>query len=165
MATESAYFRRQQKENPNSMVNGKAEWQPDAKMEQKRLDAFERVQYELNSGILQQLRLKREQEINTIVMNKCFKNAELSFPQAEMCAEWVRQKDFKTSLINSFTQDHLAKHHLSYHLECVSNPAMQQMKTMEDKDRAYLTCNNTFIRRLKQEVHQELEVKARELFQ
>ena len=53
MATESAYFRRQQKENPNSMVNGKAEWQPDAKMEQKRLDAFERVQYELNSGILQ----------------------------------------------------------------------------------------------------------------
>ena len=52
MATESAYFKQQQAKNLNPLVNGQADWQPDAKMELRRAEAFDRVAYELNSGIL-----------------------------------------------------------------------------------------------------------------
>mgnify|MGYP000946950691 FL=1 len=142
MATESAYFRQQKARNPNTLINGNAEWQPDAKIEAKRVAAFERVSHDLNSGIIQKLRLQREQEMNKIVATQCYKNPELSFPQANKCADWVRSKDFKTTLLKTFAADHLVQHHLAYQTECIDSEQMRSLKTIEEKDRSYVTCHN-----------------------
>ena len=52
MATESQYFKQQRKANLNPLVNGKAQWQRDEKLDNERATVFERVAYDLNSGIL-----------------------------------------------------------------------------------------------------------------
>ena len=76
----------------------------------------------------------------------------------------MRSKDYKTNLLNSFVRDHLVKHEIAYDATCVKGSEMQGLKSMAEKDRHYQECHNSFVRRLKQDVSQELELKARELF-
>ena len=163
MASESAHFKQQKAANLNSLVNGKADWQVDPMMQKAKEDAFARVEHDLNSGILQQLRLKREQGLASIIAESCY-NAGLTFPQAEKCEAFVKDKDFKLKMLASFAQDHLMKHRMAYEAECHASPEFNRLPTIEEKDRHYAYCHTHFLRRLKQDVSQELEVKAREVF-
>lgn len=71
-AQESNLFKQQKLANMNPLVNGKYTWQADPKLEREKNAVFERVAYELNSGILQQLRLKRERDLNPVIAEQCF---------------------------------------------------------------------------------------------
>ena len=76
---ESNYFRQQKLTNLNPIVNGKAEWQVDPKTTIKKEQALARVAYDLQSGIIQQLTLLREKELDQIVRDKCYNNSALTF--------------------------------------------------------------------------------------
>ena len=52
MATESAHFKQQKAANLNPLVNGTAEWQVDPLLQKQKMDAFDRVAHDLNSGII-----------------------------------------------------------------------------------------------------------------
>ena len=96
--------------------------------------------------------MKREQELDIIARDKCFKNSALTFMEAQKCNEWVREKDYKTNLLKKFAKDHLVHHEIAYDATCVNGPEMQALKTMADKDRYYKECHTAFVRRLKLEV-------------
>ena len=59
MASESAHFKQQAASNLNPIANGSADWQEDNLLKKQKDNIFARVSYELNSGIIQQLALKR----------------------------------------------------------------------------------------------------------
>ena len=61
-------------------------------------------------------------------------------------------------MLNTFTEDHLVKHRLAYLAECHESPEFHALPSIEEKDRHYTYCHNHFLRRLKQDVSQDLEV-------
>ena len=147
----------------NPLVNGKYTWQADPKLEREKNAVFERVAYELNSGILQTLRLQRERDLNGVIAEQCFAD-DFNYLQAARCEKFVRANDFKMNLIQNFAKDHLVKHQLAYDAECINSDEMKALGSVVEKDRAYVYCHNHFLRRLRQDVLPDLEEKARDLF-
>ena len=164
MASESAHFKQQKANNLNPFANGKAQWEIDPLLEKQKAEAFERATHELNSGIVQQLRLRREQQLASMVVDNCYKTG-FTFPQAQKCEQYLMEKDFKLNMLGSFAQDHLLKHRLAYEHECHGSAEFNALPSIAEKDRHYAYCHNHFLRKLRQETTPELEVKAKVLFE
>ena len=79
-----------------------------------------------------------------------------------MCEKFHFENDFKLKLIQSFSKDHLVKHEVAYQ-KCISDSRKLQ-GSVEEKDRHFLNCHNNILRNLKENVANELELRARELF-
>ena len=84
--------------------------------------------------------------------------------QAQKCEEFYYVNDFKLNMMESFVSDFMTRHLLEYQA-CWQNPKFEALQTNEEKDREYLACHKQWIRNLKENVSQELELKARQSFQ
>ena len=125
---------------------------------------MQRIQVDLEEGILAKLRLQREQQLLDTLADKCYTNNDYTFAQAQQCEEFYMKNDFKLNLLNSFVRDHMAKHFQSYQ-QCYTGQAFESLPSNEQKDREFLACHDKFISNLKSNVAYELDVKARALFQ
>ena len=75
---------------------------------------MQRIQVDLEEGILAKLRLQREQQLLDTLADKCYTNNDYTFAQAQQCEEFYMKNDFKLNLLNSFVRDHMTKHFQSY---------------------------------------------------
>ena len=79
-----------------------------------------------------------------------------------MCQEFHLKNDFKLNLLRSFFSDHMTRHFIGLQ-DCISGSAVTSQSSHEDKDRAFLACQAKWIDNLKNNVSQEMELKARKL--
>ena len=79
-----------------------------------------------------------------------------------MCEEFYRKNDFKLNILGSFVKDHMVKHIIDLQ-DCVSGDSISKLATHEEKDRAFLECRSKWTQNLRDNVSQELEMKARTL--
>ena len=77
-------------------------------------NTLERVAYDLNEGILANLKAKRVQYLEKHAIETCYAKNDYTFQQAERCQKFLIDQDFKLNLINNFTTDHLVRHVQSY---------------------------------------------------
>ena len=119
---------------------------------------------DLEEGILTKLRLERQQQLMTMLADKCYKNNDYTFLQAERCERFYTENDFKLNLLGSFVREHTLPH-LQQHEKCYSGAAFESLATNEEKDRAFEACHSKWLSTLKSEVAFDLELKARQLFQ
>ena len=162
--TESKYFKEQKARNLNATVNGSAAWQYDVKYQTQVRDVLARVQADINDGIILHLQAKRMQYLEKHVAEKCYKNNDYTYLQAAKCEQHYYNNDFKLNLLESFVQESMVPHLREYQ-GCFTEPAFTRAATAEEKDRVFLACHNRWTSNLRTNVSQELEVKARELFQ
>ena len=114
----------------------------------------------LNDGVLLQLKLKRERELELIVASKCFKQKDLTYLQAHACKNYMFENDFKLNMIYNFTGDHMAKHLVDLE-RCHSGPAFEALEGLEEKDRFFLACKQNWRTDMMQNVIPDLEAKAK----
>lgn len=119
-ATESRFFKASKAKSLNSTVNSSASWQMDPKAVIQVKDAMERVQSDLEEGILKKLALQRDQHLLTAINNKCYKNNDLTFMEAQMCDQFYQNNDFKRAALSNFVEDHMTKHILEWD-SCFNN--------------------------------------------
>ena len=117
---------------------------------------------DLEVGILTNLRLKREQQLEQIASTKCYQDPSISYLQGQACEDFIYKNDFKLNMINRFVADHLPKQ-LNAYQDCISGEHMKSLNDHVEKDRAFLKCHNDWVRNVKDNFSQELEVKARTL--
>ena len=96
-------------------------------------------------------------------MKRCYQDSTISFMQGQMCEQFTQKNDFKLNLLSTFFSDHITKHMIDFEDNCVVGPDITSLSTNEDKDRAFLKCKENWMRNLKDNVSQELELKARSL--
>ena len=84
--------------------------------------------------------------------------------QAQKCEEFHYKNDYKLNIMSSFFNDHVVKH-LNEYESCWKNAEFENLKTNEEKDRSFLDCHNRWVRNMRENISQELEVRVRELFQ
>ena len=151
-ASESKYFKDQKAKSLNFTVNSKEKWAPDMSEMIKVNNAVERVKVDLESGILLKLKLLRQQELEKVVMKRCYQDKSLNFMQGQMCEEFHAKNDFKLNLLSSFVQDHMTKHMLNFEDNCVVGSDITSLSANEDKDRAFLKCKDSWMKNLRDNV-------------
>ncbi len=154
------YFQNKVKNSLNALSNDAAAWKPDTKFEQEAASLSQRVQYELESGILTKYRVLRTRQLEQVAAQNCYGNKSYTFLEAEQCEKFLMQNDFKLNLIKDFYKDHHAKHYLS-HQACADQA--NEASTIVGKDKAYADCHNAWVSDFKQNQSQELEARARAL--
>ena len=77
---------------------------------------------------------------------------------------FLKENDYKTNLLRSFVKDHTGRHALQYEADCIYSPELKALPTLADKDRFYVECHRNFLKNLRENVSQDLEVKARQVF-
>ena len=163
-ASESKFFREHKAKSLNALQSGAASWKIQPKSLMQMQQAVERVNMDLEEGILTKLRLQRQQQLLGSLADRCYKSNDYTYAQAMQCHDFYERNDFKLNLLKSFVRDHMAKHFVSYE-KCYSGDAFEALGSPEEKDREFLACHNKWISNLKTNVSQDLEVKARQLFQ
>ena len=163
MASESQYFRDQKAKSLNYTVNSKEKWAPEASELLKVNKAIERVKFDLESGILLKLKMLRERELEQTVKERCYQDTSINFMQGQMCEDFHYTNDFKLNVIGSFFKDHLSKHLVDFEDNCVVGSAIAGLSSNEAKDRAFLKCKDSWISNFRDNVSQDLELKARTL--
>jgi hypothetical protein len=81
-----------------------------------------------------------------------------------MCEDFHYKNDYKLNILKSFYNDHIVKH-LSNYEQCYKGDTFERLPSIEDKDRAFLDCHGRWIRNLRGNVSQELEIRVRDLLQ
>ena len=162
-ATESKFFRENKAKSLNALQSGASAWKIQPKSLMQVANAVERVNMDLEEGILTKLRLQRQQQLLSTLSDRCYSSNDYTYAQAMACHDFYERNDFKLNLLKSFVRDHMAKHFVSYE-QCYSGDAFEALPTPEEKDREFLQCHNRWISNLKTNVSQDLELKARELF-
>ena len=112
----TAYFEQKVKKSLNSFSNGDFldQWKPDSKYEMEKNDAIDRVEHDIESGILTKFRVLRTKQLEHIAVANCYQNKSYSYMEAEQCEKFLYDNDFKLGLIKSFYKDHISKHVLSH---------------------------------------------------
>ena len=72
--------------------------------------------------------------------DKCYKNNDYTYSQAERCEQFYQENDFKLNLLKSFVRDHTGAH-LQQHEKCYSGAAFEALRTNADKDREFEACH------------------------
>ena len=163
-ASESKFFQEQKAKSLNALQSNPRAWSVQPKALLQVQNAVQRLQVDLEEGILTKLRLQRQQQLMKTLADKCYTNNDYTYAQAITCHEFYEKNDFKLNLLQSFVRDHMTKHFLSYE-KCYSGAAFEALPSVEEKDRAFLACHDKWIRDLKSDVAYELDVKARSIFQ
>ncbi len=148
----------------NSLISNAANWVVDFKYVLQTKETLERVKFDLEDGILSKLQAERQRELEEYIVKNCFQNKTYNYLQALKCEEFHLDNDYKQNILKNFFKDHLAKHLKEYEL-CYLTPEFERLRTVEEKDRAFLECHQRWNRNFRHNVSQELEVRARELFQ
>ena len=154
------YFRDKQSKSLNNMVNGKAAYRPDQRYALEVKEAAARVQNDLETGILTKFRVLRTKQLEQTTVKNCWENSKFTFAEADMCAKFHHDNDYKLGAINSFWSDHFPKHLLSYQ-KCAEG--LDQLSSVAEQDKAYADCHREWIRDFKNEQSQHLEARARAL--
>ena len=163
-ATESKYFVQNKQQSLNSTVNSQEDWQLDIKYYLQAQDALDRLQTDLQEGVLQKMTLLRQQQMEKTIASKCYKNNDYTFLQAQKCEEFHYKNDYKLNMIRTFVPDFMTKHLKDYE-QCWTGPEFTALATNEEKDRMFLQCHKKWIRNLKENVSVGLEAKAYQSFQ
>ena len=160
-ATESQLFARLKARSLNALQNN-APWEIELR-QQKEIEAtLLEAKTRLEEGVLLQLRLQRQRDLNKLVASKCYQRKDLSYEQAEKCEEYYINNDFKLNLLSRFTSDYLPKHLISLE-RCIKGDEFTSLPSLADKDRAFLACKENWRANLQATVIPELEAKAKEL--
>ena len=69
-----------------------------------------------------------------MVADKCFKNKDYSFSEAENCESFHFDNDYKLSQIHSFWEDHIPRHAIEY-MKCADS--VQDLSSVIEKDSAF----------------------------
>eukprot|EP00347_Sterkiella_histriomuscorum_P019099 403342950 len=161
---ESDYFRQLRGISLNNLQTNSDAWTLDFKYATQAIQTLERVQADLDDGILLKFRALREKELDQHISKNCFQNKSYNFQQALKCQDFHLNNDFKLKIINSFFSDHVGKHVNEYQ-SCWQNPQFESLKSIEAKDKSFLECHNRWTRNIKENVEQELQARARQLLQ
>ena len=109
-ATESKFFLENKSKSLNATLSSQEQWQLDVKYFMQANDAIARVQKDIQEGVLSKCELSRQQQLEKIVAQKCYKGNDFSYLQAQKCEQFYYKNDFKLNLIKSFVADHIDKH-------------------------------------------------------
>ena len=144
------YFHDKQKNSLNSMVNGDSikNYNPDTKYYLEFKDTMERVQNDLNEGILLKYKMLRTKQLESLVATNCYENPKFNLNEAEVCHKFHFENDYKLNSIGSFWKDHVSKHIRDYH-KC--NSGLDQLQSVAEKDRAFADCHASWVKDFKQE--------------
>ena len=162
-ATESKFFTQLKAKSLNALQNT-APWSLDQRQQIQIETAMNQAKYRLEEGILLNLKLQREKELERFIAQKCYQRKDLSIQQAEMCEQYYFSNDFKLNLIRRFADDYLSKQVVEIE-KCFKGVDFDQLPSAADKDRAFLACKQTWRSNLFNNVVPDLEVKAKELLQ
>ena len=161
-ATESKFFLQQRFNSLNSTVNSKEQWVLDIRPLNEMTDVRERIETDLNEGIIKHARAKRMQHLEKHIVTACYTQADFTFEQAQMCEKYHMKNDYKLSMINNFVADHMVKHLKTWN-NCSAGAVFDGQKDNVDKDRMFVECHHRWVKNLKEEVAFELDSKARQL--
>ena len=120
-ATESKYFVQNKQNSLNSTVNSQEDWKLDVKYYLQAQDALERLQTDLQEGVLLKASLLRQQQMEKTIASKCYKNNDYTFLQAQKCEEFYYKNDYKLNMIRTFVPDFMTKHLKDYE-QCWTSP-------------------------------------------
>ena len=160
-SVESSFFKNKRNNAENGIQNPDF-WEPSPLSLEQSEQAFERVAFDLDNGIVESKFLQREKAVHAHISQNCFQNKDYNFLQGMYCEKFHHDNDFKLKLIKSFSKDHLVKHEVAYQ-KCIADSRKLQ-GTVEDKDRHFLACHDSILKNLRENVANELELRARQLF-
>ena len=160
----STYFEEKKKKSLNSFINGDNvdSWEPDYKYIEELRQSLERVQSDLDTGILTKYRVLRQQQLEKLAIKNCYANRSFTVMEAEACEDFHFKNDYKMNLISSFWKDHIPKH-LNAYEGCFSKE-IQALGSVGEKDKAFADCHKAWIKDFRNNKSQELEIRARQLF-
>ena len=141
-------FEQNKREQLNPTVNKPATWQLDIKYFREAFSALERVKFDLEDGIILRLQVERQKELEGHIVRNCYEQKSYTFMQAQKCEEFHYKNDFKLQMLKNYFSDHIPKH-LNDYEKCWKTTEFQQLKTVEDKDRAFMSCHEKWLRNLK----------------
>ena len=140
------------------------EWRENEKLTREATIAFEHAKTDLEIGILDKFRALRLRELDRIVSEKCYKNKDYSYPQANKWEQYHLENDYKLGLINNFVRDHVWKYALEYR-NCTRSPDFKALGSVYEKDVAYQKCHDKFMKQWEEEIVPELTERAKQLFE
>ncbi|CDW90063.1 UNKNOWN [Stylonychia lemnae] len=161
---ETDFFRQLREKSLNNLQNKPSSWTVDVKYINQAIETLDRVKYDLEEGLILKLQLQRLQQIDEIIMKNCFQNKTYNYLHALKCEEFHLKNDYKLNILKTFFQDHIIKHTQDYQ-KCWSGKEFQQLKSNEDKDKAFLECHRQWTKNVRENVSNELEARVRELLQ
>ena len=136
----------------------------DTKYAKQMLDTVERVNVDLNEGILKHCAAQRLKHLLPVISENCFSASnDLSYVHARTCEGYHLEKDYKLNLMKSFVRDHMVRHSTEY-AQCYTSEQFQALDDVAAKDEHFLDCHNRWIRRMREEVTPDLEEKAAKMF-
>ena len=98
--------------------------------------------------------------MESLVSENCYGNKSYTMLEAEQCDEFHFKHDYKLNLVNSFWNDHVSKHLLSYN-QCYENT--KDIGTVAEKDRSFAECHKDWLKDFSDVKSWELEGRARKL--
>ena len=113
----------------------------DIRQEKQIESTIRQIKYRLDEGVLLQLKLQRERELERLVATKCYARKDLSLEQANKCEEYYFKNDAKLNLLGRFSTDYLSKH-IAELEQCYSNEEFHNLPSSADKDRKFLACKH-----------------------
>mmetsp|Transcript_25690 Transcript_25690/g.39499 ORF Transcript_25690/g.39499 Transcript_25690/m.39499 type:complete len:99 (-) Transcript_25690:264-560(-) len=93
------YFQNKAKKSLNALSNDASAWKPDVKFENEASSLSQRVQYDLESGILSKYKMLRTRQIEQLASQNCYGNKNYTFLEAEQCENFMVENDFKLNMI------------------------------------------------------------------
>lgn len=160
--TEGDHFKAQKANSLNTLLTSSSAWTVDIKYVKQALDTLERAKADLEDGIILKMQALRQKKLEEYVIKNCYQNKTYNFLQAQKCEEFHYKNDYKQNILSNFFNDHLPKH-LTEYQQCWKNADFERLKTMEDKDFAFIECHDRWVKNIRENVVPELEVRAKEL--
>ena len=81
------------------------------------------------------------------IIKNCYQNRTYNFMHAQKCEDFHVKNDFKLNILKNYFGDHIVRH-LNDYESCWKNADFDDLKTNEEKDRAFLDCHNRWISNL-----------------
>ncbi len=162
--TESDHFKAQRANSLNTLITSADAWKVDIKYVRQAWDVLERAKIDLEGGILLKLQALRQKKLDEYVIKNCYQNKTYNFLHAQMCEQFHQKNDYKLNILESYFTDHLPKH-LNEYQQCWKNPEFESLKTIEEKDLAFIECHDKWVKNIKENVVSDLETRAKALLE